>query len=281
MISPPLKWHGGKTYLAEWIRSFDPAGSYCHRVHPYGGGLGEFWNWPHEGVSEVVNDIDGRLTNFYRCLQDYNLFAYIRRLLETMPFSSLEWKLASDWLDDEKRPLIGISAHHAAMFFVLVRQSRQGLMKDFATLSRNRTRRGMNEQVSSWLTAIEGLPEVHERLKRVVIENMPAVELIRREDGPNTLFYLDPPYMHETRTVTNAYAHEMRHEQHDALLCVLNEIRGRFMLSGYHCDLYDEWAKAHRFVCHEKQIDNKAGSGETKRTMTECLWCNFGKPAQP
>ena len=63
-------------------------------------------------------------------------------------------------------------------------------------MSRNRTRRQMNEQASAWLTCVEGLPAVHARLKRVVVLNQPALEVIKREDGEKTLFYLDPPYLH-------------------------------------------------------------------------------------
>lgn len=271
-ITPPLKWHGGKTYLAKWIQSLAPEGRYLHRVHPYGGGLGEFWNWPHEGISEVVNDINGRLGNLWRILKNPIQWQRFARLVEATPFSQEEWHTVADALrrGPSESPL-----QDAANFFVLVRQSRQGLMTDFATLSRNRTRRGMNEQVSSWLSAVEGLPEVHERLKRVVILNSPALDVIRQQDGPKTFFYLDPPYLHETRTATDAYAHEMDHADHDALLCVLRDIKGMFALSGYHSDLYDDWAKHCGYTCHEKQIDNKAASGKTKQTKTECLWVNY------
>ena len=66
----------------------------------------------------------------------------------------------------------------AVNFFIRCRQSRAGCFKDFATLSRTRTRRGMNEQASAWLTVIDGLPEVHARLKRVVILNHDALDVI-------------------------------------------------------------------------------------------------------
>ena len=84
--------------------------------------------------------------------------------------------------------------------------------KDFATLSRNRTRRQMNEQASAWWTCVEGLPAVSARLRRVVVLNQPALEVIRQQDGPATLFYLDPPYLHETRASPGTYKHEMSEE---------------------------------------------------------------------
>ena len=131
----------------------------------------------------------------------------------------------------------------------------------------------MNGNVSEWLSAIEGLPEVHSRLSRVLIENMPALELIRREDTPGTLFYCDPPYLHETRTARDAYSHEMSEEEHRQLLATLLECKGKVMLSGYSSALYEsalgKWRR------HTFELPNNAAGGEKKRRMTEVLWCNF------
>ena len=163
----------------------------------------------------------------------------------------------------------------AHRFFVLARQSRQGLMKDFATLSRNRTRGRINEQVNAWLSVVDGLPDVHERLKNVLILNQDACSVIRKQDGPNTLFYCDPPYVHETRSTTGEYHHEMDEAQHSKLLTILAGIEGKFMLSGYPSSLYTEFEKRHSWQRHDYLIDNKAASGKIKEMKTECLWCNF------
>lgn len=269
-MTHPIKWHGGKTYLAKWIQSLAP--EHTHRVHVFGGGLGEFWTWPHEGVSEVVNDVHHDLMTFWQVLQGDGLFDEFKRSVEAIPFSQKEFDYADVLLG---RHACTDMVMRAVAFFIRVRQSRQGLMRDFATLSRNRTSRGMNEQVSAWLTAIEGLPEVHERLKRVVILNQDWRDVLSSQDGPNTLFYLDPPYLHETRTATDAYAHEMSFEDHDKLLRVLTTIEGNFMLSGYHSILYDKHAAFHGWHCHEKEIDNKASGAKTKEKKIECLWTNY------
>lgn len=52
------------------------------------------------------------------------------------------------------------------------------------------------------------------RLRRVVILNQPALEVIRQQDGPATLYYLDPPYLHEMRAATSTYKHEMTEADH-------------------------------------------------------------------
>lgn len=273
-LTQPTKWHGGKNYLAPWIISHFP--EHVHYVEPYFGGgsvlLQKPVDWV-EGHSEVVNDLNGDLTNFWCVLQSEKLLSDFQRIIDAIPFSQFEFKHSDE--------LNGLTAEHglgvqrAVWFFVKYRQSRQGLGKDFATLSRNRTRRGMNEQVSSWLTAIEGLPEVHERLKRVVILNRDAIDVIKQQDGPRTLFYLDPPYLHSTRSSTGEYEHEMDIDDHSMLLASLCEMKGKFILSGYHNVMYDKTARHFGWRCEEKQIDNKASSAKTKELKTECLWMNF------
>jgi len=265
----PIKRHGGKAYLADWIISKMP--EHTHYVEPYFGGGSVLFRKPFEGISEVINDVDDELMNFYTVLQSEGMREQLQQILELTPFSESEFTVAksmeeSTWLEPVRR---------AAHFFVVARQSRQGLGKDFATLSRNRTRRGMNEQVSAWLSAIEGLPEVHERLKRVVILNRSATDVIRQQDGPNTLFYLDPPYLHETRVTTDDYQHEMSEADHIELLDVLSAVQGKFLLSGYPSELYTRYAREHGWSMNSKEIDNKASSRKTKEKKQECLWMNF------
>jgi len=265
----PLKWHGGKHYLADRIIELMP--DHTHYVEPYFGGGQVLFRKPCEGISEVVNDLNGSLTDFWKVLRDDGSFAEFSRQIQFVPFSESEFEDA--YCDDA--PWISHCVASAINFFIKYRQSRQGLGKDFATLSRNRTRRGMNEQVSSWLSAIDGLPEAHERLQRVVILNQDAVDVIETQDGPNTFFYLDPPYLHETRVTTKDYEHEMTEVQHSSLLMCLEGIQGKFILSGYRNENYDAMAKCNGWGRIDIEIDNKASSAKTKQKKTECLWMNF------
>lgn len=267
--SQPLKWHGGKFYLAAKIIALFP--KHVHYVEPYFGGGSVLFSKPDiyiEGHSEVINDINTELTNFWSVLKDPELFGRFVREVEATPFSKLAW-------EDAQNPRSSDSVHRAWAFFVRYRQSRQGLGGDFATMSRSRTRRGMNEQVSSWLSAIEGLPEVHARLKRVVIFNDDAIRVIQREDSEHTFFYLDPPYLHETRTAIEAYEHEMATEQHITMLQTLSVVRGKFLLSGYPSMLYDEFANRCRWNRTDVTIDNKASGLKSKPLKTECFWTNY------
>lgn len=245
---------------------------HLHRVIPYAGGLGEWWNWPHENVSEVVNDINGELMNFYNILASEEYFGQFSRAVSMLPFSEPLFISSKAYLE--------VSDGHnkiarAVAFFVKYRQSRQGIGKCFATLSKNRLRRGMNEQVSSWLTAVEGLPEAHDRLKRAVVKNVDAPLLINQEDGPNTFYYLDPPYLDATRVAKDVYEYEMDVPAHQRLLETLSGIKGKFLLSGYDNPLYDSFKVLCNWRRVDVPIDNKASSKDIKDIKIESFWMNY------
>lgn len=279
-LTPPLKWHGGKSYLADWIITQMP--KHLHYVEPYGGGMAVLlakdpldpkFQWGdksyEKGCSEVVNDLNRELMNFWKVLQDDATFEKFQRIVEVTPFAQLEWGDALTKMIPKKK----IDVEAAVAFFVRCRQSRAGNFKSFATLSRNRTRRQMNEQASAWLNCIDGLPDVHERLRRVVILCDDALKVIRQEDGEKTLFYLDPPYVHQTRSTTDVYQHEMEEPEHEELLDAILACKGHVMLSGYPNELYGK--KLKDWNRHDRQIDNKVSGAKSKATMTESLWCNF------
>ena len=276
----PLKWHGGKHYLAQWIVEQMPP--HLHYVEPYFGGGSVLFtrnpdhNWLGEGplpnylggCSEVVNDRNGALINFWNVLRDEQLFQQFMRILECTPVSQPAWDKASDLGDSP--------VEQAANFFIRARQSRQGLGISFTTLSRNRTRRRMQESVSSWLSAVEGLADVHQRLRRVVILHDDACKVICKQDGDKTHFYCDPPYYGPERSGDSEYGEfEMSESQHLELLQALAAIKGTFQLSGYHSELYDNFAAEQGWSCAEMAIDNKASRSATKETKVECLWMNY------
>lgn len=271
----PIKWHGGKHYLAKRIVALMPP--HLHYVEPYAGGLSVLLAKDPEGISEVVNDLNRGLVNFWEVLRDVALFERFRRHIEAMPFCEEEWKKAAEICDiaafnptnDQGKAIL------AADFFVTCRQSLAGRMKNFTGVTKTRTRRGMNNEVSAWLSAIEGLPAVHERLKRVLILNRPALDVLRQQDGEQTLFYLDPPYLHETRATTGEYLHEMTDQEHAELLRELGRIKGKFILSGYRSVMYDEAASEYGWKRHEFEIANHAAGGDTKRRMSEWVWWNY------
>jgi DNA adenine methylase len=284
-VPPAIKWHGGKQRLARrLIALMSPHTRY---VEPYFGGGAVLFARDPTGVSEVVNDRDRDLTNFWRVLQQDETFARFQRLVEAVPFSAVEFEEAQEALGssgsvDAKDATgngsldpVAVDVERAVAFFITCRQSLAGRREDFAPLTRTRLRRGMNEQASAWLTAVEGLPLVHARLRRVVILDRDALEVIRSQDGPGTLFYLDPPFLPQTRAAPDVYAHEMSLRDRAALLVALGKIQGKFLLSGYPHELYALAERQYGWRRVEFDMPNDAAGGDRKRRMTECVWMNF------
>lgn len=270
----------------DWLIGHYPErGSFKHRVHVCGGGGSDLLASDPEGVSEVYNDRHWALTNFWKTLRKPEAFADFVRAVEATPFSRPEFDWAQKvralcgphWIHfgEDKQGMRFIDVPCAVAFFVLNRQSRQGMMKSWATLSKSRTRRGMNEQVASWLTAIEGLPEIHARLQRVVIENKDFEALIDSEDRPETFFYLDPTYVADTRVSRDAYEIEMTEADHERLLRCLARIKGKFLLSGYPSQMYRDFARKLPWFTNHTMIDNKASSSVVKDLKMETVWMNY------
>ena len=269
-MSNPLKWHGGKTYLAPCILEHFPSRDrYTHYLEPYAGGLAVLFAHDPEGKSEAVNDIYLGLSNFWFVLA--NIPDRMIRQLWGTPLSQAAWEdsFSQETADTDR-------VRRATAFFIRYRQSRQGLGKDYCTPTK-RVRRGMNENVSAWLSAVDGLPEAHERLRRVEVRCMDALDFIDQYDHEKAVFYLDPPYLHETRVTTKDYAHEMPVEAHRSLLERLRTLKGMFLLSGYPNALYSEYAAANGWTEYRKEIDNKASSKDVKEKKTECLWVNYAR----
>ncbi len=218
----------------------------------------------------TYNDLDGEVVNFFRVLRDSQ--EELIRAIGLTPFAREELRIAAE------EPIEGLTElERARRFFVRARQVRTGLAQ---TASAGRwahckltSRAGMAGAVSRWLGSVEGLSEIVQRLLRVQIENTPAIEVIRRYDSEETLFYCDPPYPHDSRGDANAYGYEMTDDEHRQLAEVLKNVKGKVALSGYHCDLLDQLYQDWDYIeAPAKQCLS------VKQPRTEVLWINYDVP---
>jgi DNA adenine methylase len=133
----------------------------------------------------------------------------------------------------------------------------------------------MAGDVNAWWTAIDLLPEIIDRTRRVQILCRPAFEAIPRFDREDALIYCDPPYVHGTREKNSrdVYHGEMSDGDHIRLAEVLNRCQSRVVVSGYPSALYAGLYAGWRRVGFE--IANHAAGGRQKGRETECLWLNY------
>lgn len=272
MPPSPLKYPGGKSYLAEWLVGLFPArDEYITYVDVFGGGGSVLLAHDPDGKAEIYNDLDGALTEFWSVLQSDTLYPEFAHRCAVTPFSEREFNFAVMILS---QPDLWSVIDRAHAYFVRCRQSLMGMGKSFTPLTTSRTRRGMGEQASAWLSAVEGLPAVHERLKRVQILARDGVEVIRQFDKWDCLLYCDPPYHPDTRA-GGLYAVEMTAADHTRFVdALLSATAAKVLVSGYACDEYARLEKA-GWERIDRAITNAMSVTDTKPTRTESVWRNF------
>ena len=257
-------WYGGKFSHLGFILPNIPLDG-RHFCDVFGGSAAVLINLPPSPV-ETYNDLDSEVVNFFEVLRDQG--PDLIRSIGLTPFSREELARACKY----ERGLS--SMERARRFFVRARQTRTGLAQ---TSSEGRwahcvltSRAGMAGAVSRWLGSVDGLAEITQRLQRVQIENAPALDVILRYDSADTVFYLDPPYVHSARGDTSAYEYEMSDEDHIELFEVLASIRGRAILSGYRTDLYD------RLYGEWRRVDApERNANSVQKPRQESIWMNF------
>ena len=234
---------------------------------------------------EVYNDIDSGLVNFFRVIRDKDKFNRFYEQVMLIPYSREEFYYCRDTWRDEEDDIL-----RAVKWFVAARQNFSGQLGTGWGYNVMWSSKCMAKIVSDWFSSIELLPEVSERFLRVQIEHNDFRKILKAYDTEETFFYLDPPYVLETRKC-KAYEHEMSLKDHEDLVDLLLHIKGKAMLSGYDHELYKPleeagWTKlvfeARCLVAGRtratKYIYNDSNKHKLKRK--ECVWLNYNVEAQ-
>ena len=262
---PLLRWHGGKWMLAPWIIGHFPP----HRIYvePYGGAASVLLR-KCRAYAEVWNDLDEGVVNLMALLRN----GHGERLAEKLrltPFAREEFEMAymptEDIFESARRLII-----RSFMGF-----GSDGHNPEVRTGFRAASNRSGTTPAHDWANYPAALLSIAERVKGVVVERRPALEVMRQHDSAVTLHYVDPPYLPETRSTKSrksgeryhAYRHEMTVENHREMLDALRELEGMVVLSGYPSALYDdalpEWHRVER-----------AALADGARPRVEVLWLN-------
>lgn len=261
---PVLRYHGGKFRLAPWvIKHFPPHRCY---VEPFGGAAGVLVQ-KERAYAEVYNDLDGDIVNVFRVLRDPGQCARLIHQLLLTPYARDEFQAAYEPTDDlierARRTLV-----RAEMGF-----GSAGATKG-TTGFRIDTRRKHGTAQALWARFPDSLARVCERLSGVMIENRPALNIIEQHDAADTLFYIDPPYMFDTRNVGarhgRYYDCEMSDLDHVQLLQALVSAKGMIVLSRYSSETYREALQGWSMASTKARISAARGTA----IRTECLWLN-------
>ncbi len=225
---PALRYYGGKWRLAPWIIEQLPG--HLAYVEPFGGAMSVLLRKPpsyhlRERPAELI------------------------RSIQLTPYSRAEQLLAFE-------PTEGVDElERARRLYTRTWQSHGGGRTQWRTGWRYEKTDHRNKRIILDWNETAHLDRIANRLKTVQLECDDALRIIRRYDAPDTLFYLDPPYLPYTRSIRwrkKAYTCEITEEYHRELGELLNKIQGMAILSGKPCDLYDElypgWVRIQKTV---------------------------------
>lgn len=251
---PALRYPGGKFRDGHWIISHFPTHlTYCE---PFGGG-GSVLLLKQPSTYEFYNDLDGEVVNFFKMLRDHG--SELIEKIQLTPYSRVEQEISHIPEGDE--------LERARRFYTRSWQTINGAEKRYNSDWRNIYKSNRGTHVIREWNNVEHLHAIAWRLKQVQFENRPAMDLVKRVDTNDTLFYFDPPYVKSARAEKHRdlYRFELSDDDHFELSQVIHSLKGMSIVSGYDCELYRELYKD--FYLTKKKTTKNYG-----KTAIECLW---------
>jgi DNA adenine methylase len=270
----PFPWLGGKTALAPRIIPYFPP--HALYVEPFGGAANVLLNKKPAKV-EVYNDASSLLVNFFRVLRDDEQKAGLIRKLECTPYAREEYALALELLQDED-PVI-----RAWAFFVAQCQGISGAGSMDGNNAKNWGYSRVSDRPRIFSDHVEKLHAIADRFRQVQVEHDDGVSVIQRWDTPDALFYVDPPYVTESRSDKSGrakYRDELDTDGHQTLVETLLNLQGGAVLSGYRNGHYEPleahgWERI-KITARADSVARVRGHDiagtKNDRERVECLW---------
>ena len=245
----PFAWPGGKRALKKTLLSLIPP----HRIYVEvfaGSAKLLFAKEPSE--REVMNDLNGEITNFFRVAKHRpselaEMFDH--ELVHAGRFKDLRGDVANP--DELQRALrfaylawysYGAKGEHFAA----------GSAKDFEG---HKLRRSLDR-------VRELLDQTAARLRNVMIEQRDFAQVLSRYDSAETWFYLDPPYVHFQ---ANGRYEALTTERREELFELLAGLAGGFLMSFDDCDEVRELSRRHKFRVRGVEVGYTLGSNSESR----------------
>ena len=260
-VDPLISYFGGKQGLLDDLLPLFPA----HRIYvDVFAGSGSVLEGKTPSSVEVYNDADPHVVNLHKVAQIPADAELLRLQLLLTPNSRREHSYCKE------HPVVTDPIETARRYVVRVRQSYSSILD--GCWGSSRTTPGNHFKI-----AAHRVRSVGQRLRTVKIENRHFRDLLPVYDAPDTLWYMDPPYLPETRVSPDVYGVEMTAEEHEELLQLAVKLSGFVVISGYGSDLYDRtlvgWHRREKVVsCSTSPADRQGKSRKPKRT--EVIWFN-------
>ena len=256
----PFGYFGGKFFMADKLMPLFPKHKTYVEVFS---GSGAILINKEPSEIEVYNDIDGELYNFFKVIADEKLFKKFQEKISLLPYSRecyYEYRdMRTDKLDKAER---------AVRFYYLIKSTRH------STCEYTGWKFSVEANMPRRIKSIDKLSLIHKRLSDVYIDNLDFRKLIANWERPDTFFYLDPPYVASSRK-SGGYMFEMTDKDHNDLIDILLNIKGKWLLSGYDNDIYSRLSGFYRqdFNCLANSLRYRDKNNNPGRTET--VWANY------
>jgi DNA adenine methylase len=272
-MKPPFPYYGSKVRLSGWITDLLPE----HRVYvePFAGSAAVLWAKRPSPV-EVINDADRNVVTFFRMLRDHQ--QDLARALRLTPYARAEYADAdlNVELDDLER---------ARRFFARATQGFNAAGSGrWAGWSNGMRKGGTSSDAHTAADIVDRLDQFAERLRRVIIEDRDAVDMVKAYDATDAVLYLDPPYLNSTRRGLDRarpkdYGHDAcTEDDHRRYAEVARTCVGAVLVSGYDSPLYSELYDGWHRVTREVMVPSSVRAGSSGARAVEAVWCNFPPP---
>lgn len=192
-----------------------PHQTYCE---PFFGGGAVFFAMPPR-KTEIINDLDKHLFNFYLALKHHP--AELMRLVRLLPRSR-------DLFFHHRRIMLDPDASavdRAAAYLYCNKHSFGGDNNSFA-VGRNSPRSCFNYR--------RLIPHLARRMDRVAVESIDALRCISLYDSQDTIFFVDPPYTAGTIKHYDLFTGANMAD----LIKLLRSIRGGYILTVNDCQVH-------------------------------------------
>ena len=262
-----MRWIGSKnsgagntTGTGEWIMSLLPSVEpHQTYIEPFAGMLGILLARP-KAHCEIVNDLDGRVVNWWRAVRDEP--EELARLVALTPYSRDEFNAAWNRLKDCP-DATGVRA--ALDFTIAVSQNVTSSPARGQWVARH-------SKDVNFYTLRSRISALGERVSEVQLENRPAEKVLARSAREQkAVIYCDPPYRNAADP-SDTYK-EFEYDR-TAITDALLAQRGSVAISGYG----DEWDHL-GWRRHEWPVKTSSVGGDGSNVpRTEVLWTNYEPP---
>lgn len=256
MKSRFFPYPGNKSRIADWIIDRFPDHD-CY-VEAFGGAGGVLYHKPRSKI-EVYNDISGEVWNFF------DVFARkpdeLVARLEKVYYAKNQLEKWNNHIPDDP-------VDRAARFFFM-RYAVFGSDLKGGGFRRMKHR----DTAGAFERAVSDLPDRADRLRGVTIDNLDWAEVVDRYDGPDTLFYFDPPYVGPG---DGLYEHDGKFD-HGRFVDRLSDIEGYWIVS--YEDIPDPAPEYEHMA--ENGTKNAVRNGQDDTERVERLLLNYDPDETP